>query len=196
MTFGTLFVDEAAQALEAACWIAIAKARRVVLAGDHCQLPPTVKSVEAMRGGLGVTLMERIAATNPHTVTMLNVQYRMNEAIMRFSSQWFYGGKVQSAPEVRHRGILDFDTPRSTSRSLIQSTAILLCAHTSTWFSRRSVSHMASTSVVVLPVPGGPWTMATSGEPSTRFTAASCAALSHGRLTRLTSVGLAAPCGV
>ncbi len=111
MTFGTLFVDEAAQALEAACWIAIAKARRVVLAGDHCQLPPTVKSVEAMRGGLGVTLMERIAASNPHTVTMLNVQYRMNEAIMRFSSQWFYGGKVQSAPEVRHRGILDYDTP-------------------------------------------------------------------------------------
>lgn len=111
MTFGTLFVDEAAQALEAACWIAIGRARRVVLAGDHCQLPPTVKSVEAMRGGLGVTLMERIARTNPQVVTMLTVQYRMHEAIMRFSSDWFYQGKVQSAPEVRNRGILDYDTP-------------------------------------------------------------------------------------
>lgn len=111
MTFGTLFVDEAAQALEAACWIAIARARRVVLAGDHCQLPPTVKSMESLRGGLGVTLMERIATTNPHVVTMLTVQYRMHEAIMRFSSDWFYDGKVQSAPDVRNRGILDYDTP-------------------------------------------------------------------------------------
>ncbi|MBR1803810.1 MAG: AAA family ATPase [Muribaculaceae bacterium] len=111
MKFATLFIDEAAQALEAACWIAIRRANRVILAGDHCQLPPTVKSVEAMRGGLGHTLMERIVASNPQVVTLLKVQYRMNDEIMRFSSEWFYHGQVESAPEVKHRGILDLDTP-------------------------------------------------------------------------------------
>ena len=111
--FGTLFIDEAAQALEAACWIAIRRAGRVVLAGDHCQLPPTVKSVEAMKAGLGVTLMERIVKSKPEVVTLLTVQYRMNDDIMRFSSRWFYGGRVVSAPEVSHRGILDLDTPIS-----------------------------------------------------------------------------------
>ena len=111
MKFATLFIDEAAQALEAACWIAIRKAGRVVLAGDHCQLPPTIKCYEALKGGLGLTLMERIVASNPQVVTLLGVQYRMNEQIMQFSSEWFYGGKVESAPEVRDRGILDWDTP-------------------------------------------------------------------------------------
>ena len=111
MKFPTLFIDEAAQALEAACWIAIRRAGRVVLAGDHCQLPPTVKSIEALRGGLGRTLMERIVELRPSAVTLLRVQYRMNEAIMRFPSRWFYGGQVESAPEVRHRGILDLDVP-------------------------------------------------------------------------------------
>lgn len=111
MKFGTLFIDEAAQALEAACWIAIRKADRVVLAGDHQQLPPTVKSMEALKGGLGVTLMERIVKSNPQVVTLLNTQYRMNDEIMRFSSEWFYHGQVQSAPEVKYRSILDFDTP-------------------------------------------------------------------------------------
>lgn len=111
MKFGTLFIDEAAQALEAACWIAIRRASRVILAGDHCQLPPTVKSYEAMRGGLATTLMERIVEQKPEVVTLLKVQYRMNEDIMRFSSDWFYGGMVESAPEVRYRGILDYDIP-------------------------------------------------------------------------------------
>ena len=109
--FGTLFIDEAAQALEAACWIAIRKATRVVLAGDHCQLPPTVKSVAAMRGGLGTTLMERIVRLKPGVVTLLKTQYRMNERIMRFSSDWFYGGMVEAAPQIKFRGILDLDTP-------------------------------------------------------------------------------------
>ena len=111
MKFATLFIDEAAQALEAACWIAIAKAGRVVLAGDHCQLPPTIKCLDAIKGGLAKTLMERIVETNPQVVTLLKVQYRMNDDIMRFSSDWFYGGQVQSAPEVKYRSILDFDTP-------------------------------------------------------------------------------------
>lgn len=111
MKFGTLFIDEAAQALEAACWIAIRRASKVVLAGDHCQLPPTVKSMEAMKGGLGKTLMERIVEQKPEVVTLLQVQYRMNEEIMRFSSDWFYGGRVESAPDVKFRGILDYDIP-------------------------------------------------------------------------------------
>ena len=109
--FGTLFIDEAAQALEAACWIAIRKADRVVFAGDHCQLPPTVKCMEAVRGGLGHTLMQCVVKRKPEAVSLLKVQYRMNDEIMRFSSEWFYGGMLQSAPEVKYRGILDFDTP-------------------------------------------------------------------------------------
>ena len=111
--FGTLFIDEAAQALEAACWIAIRKADRVVLAGDHCQLPPTIKCHEAARGGLDKTLMEHIVARHPSTVSLLKVQYRMHEAIMRFSSAWFYDNELEAAPEVRHRGILDWDNPIS-----------------------------------------------------------------------------------
>lgn len=109
--YSTLFIDEAAQALEAACWIAIRKAGRVILAGDHCQLPPTVKSIMALKGGLGKTLMERIVENKPKTVTLLKMQYRMNEQIMKFSSEWFYHGMVESAPTVSHRGILDYDTP-------------------------------------------------------------------------------------
>lgn len=111
--FGTLFIDEAAQALEAACWIAIRKADRVVLAGDHCQLPPTIKCYEAARGGLERTLMEKVVSNKPSTVSLLKVQYRMHEEIMRFSSQWFYNGELEAAPEVRYRGILDWDTPIS-----------------------------------------------------------------------------------
>ncbi len=111
MTFATVFIDEAAQALEAAAWIPMRRARRMVLAGDHCQLPPTVKSFEAMKGGLGRSLMERIVGSHPEAVTLLTTQYRMHEDIMRFSSEWFYGGEVEAAPEVRYRGILDFEIP-------------------------------------------------------------------------------------
>ena len=111
MKFATLFIDEAAQALEAACWIALRKANRVVFAGDHCQLPPTIKSLEAIKGGLARSLMERIVQSNPQVVTLLKVQYRMNDDIMRFSSDWFYNGEVESAPEVKYRSILDLDTP-------------------------------------------------------------------------------------
>ena len=109
--FGTLFIDEAAQALEAACWIAIRKADRVVLAGDHCQLPPTIKCYDAVRGGLDRTLMEKIVSNKPSCVSLLKVQYRMHEAIMRFSSHWFYDNQVEAAPDVKHRGILDWDRP-------------------------------------------------------------------------------------
>ena len=111
MKFGTLFIDEAAQALEAACWIPMRRASRVILAGDHCQLPPTVKSIAALRAGLGKTLMERIAKNKPEVVTLLKIQYRMNDEIMRFSSDWFYGGKVESAPQIKYRSVLDYDHP-------------------------------------------------------------------------------------
>ncbi len=109
--YSTLFIDEAAQALEPACWIAIRRANRVILAGDHCQLPPTVKSIAALKAGLGKTLMERIVDSKPEVVTLLDTQYRMNEEIMRFSSSWFYDGKVKAAPITAHRGIFDYDTP-------------------------------------------------------------------------------------
>ena len=107
--FGTLFIDEAAQALEAACWIPMRRVNRVILAGDHCQLPPTVKSIAALKAGLGKTLMERLVETHPEAVTLLKIQYRMNDDIMRFSSNYFYDGQVESAPTVKYRGILDLD---------------------------------------------------------------------------------------
>jgi len=109
--FGTVFIDEAAQALEAACWIPIRRASRVILAGDHCQLPPTVKSLQALKGGLGKTLMERIVENKPECVSLLQVQYRMNDEIMQFSSDYFYQGRMKSAPEVAHRLIHEGDAP-------------------------------------------------------------------------------------
>ena len=109
--FGTVFIDEAAQALEAASWIPGRLADRMVFAGDHCQLPPTVKSYEAQKQGLDRSLMERIVANHPEAVSLLTMQYRMNEEIMRFSSDWFYGGMMTAAPEVACRGILDYDSP-------------------------------------------------------------------------------------
>ena len=110
MKFGTLFIDEAAQALEAACWIAIRKAHRVIFAGDHRQLPPTIKSPEAMHGGLDKTLMQYIVEQKPQAVSLLTVQYRMCDTIMQFPNREFYGGQLTSAPEVKYRGILDWDT--------------------------------------------------------------------------------------
>ena len=109
--FGTVFIDEAAQALEAACWIPIRRANRVILAGDHCQLPPTVKSLDALKGGLGKTLMERIVDNKPECVSLLQVQYRMNDEIMQFSSDYFYHGQMKSAPEVAHQLIHEGDAP-------------------------------------------------------------------------------------
>lgn len=109
--FTSLFIDEAAQALEAACWIAIGKADRVILAGDHHQLPPTIKCIEAARGGLDCTLMQKVTDSKPEVVSLLKTQYRMHDDIMRFPSHWFYHDELLSAPEVKHRGILEYDTP-------------------------------------------------------------------------------------
>lgn len=109
--FSTLFIDEAAQALEAACWIAIRKADRVILAGDHCQLPPTIKCMEAARSGLDRTLMEKVVMNKQEAVSLLKIQYRMHRSIMQFPSAWFYQGELEAAPEISHRGILELDTP-------------------------------------------------------------------------------------
>ena len=109
--FSTLFIDEAAQALEPACWAAILKADRVVMGGDHQQLPPTVKSVEALKGGLADTLMQKVVRLHPRCVTLLTTQYRMNESIMAFPSRWFYHGQLRAASEVAHRLVSPLDTP-------------------------------------------------------------------------------------
>ena len=77
----------------------------------YCQLPPTIKCIEASRGGLDHTLMEKVVQQKPSAVSLLKVQYRMHETIMQFPSDWFYHGELEAAPEVRYRGILDFDTP-------------------------------------------------------------------------------------
>ncbi len=100
--FRTVVIDEAAQALEPATWIPIAKASRVVLTGDPFQLPPTVKSVEAQRGGFHITLMEKCLDRLPE-VALLKVQYRMNDVIMGFSNRQFYQNQLQAAEEVRNR---------------------------------------------------------------------------------------------
>ncbi len=109
--FQSVFIDEAAQALEAACWIAIRKADRVIFAGDHCQLPPTIKCMEAAKAGLDVTLMEKVVKHRPDSVQLLDTQYRMHEAIAKFPSDWFYNGQLKSAPSVGFRNILAYEAP-------------------------------------------------------------------------------------
>lgn len=99
--FRTCVIDEAAQALEPACWIPLTKASRVILAGDPYQLPPTVKSQAAERGGLNITLIERCLKRFEHT-SLLKVQYRMNDIIMGFSNQYFYDGALRAAASVQH----------------------------------------------------------------------------------------------
>lgn len=101
LSFDTVFIDEAAQALEPGCWIPVAKGQRVVLAGDHHQLPPTVKSEKAAREGLRETLFEKCIKRQPATARMLNLQYRMHQQIMAFSSEQFYGGQLQAHQSVR-----------------------------------------------------------------------------------------------
>ncbi len=109
LSFETVFIDEAAQALEPGCWIPIAKGQRIVLAGDHHQLPPTVKSEKAAREGLRETLFEKCIQRQPQTARMLTVQYRMHAHIMGFSSEKFYGGQLVAHPSVRHADLAAYD---------------------------------------------------------------------------------------
>jgi hypothetical protein len=100
--FDLAVIDEAGQSTEPGCWIPLLRCRRVVLAGDHCQLPPTVVSQEAEAQGFGVSLLERLAARyGPAITRRLDVQYRMHEAIMTFSSQQFYNGALVADASVR-----------------------------------------------------------------------------------------------
>jgi len=101
LEFDLVVIDEAAQALEAACWGALLKGKRAVLAGDHLQLPPTVVSDAAEKQGLGRTLFERLHAMHGENVArMLNVQYRMNARIMRWSSDELYDGLLSAHSSV------------------------------------------------------------------------------------------------
>jgi len=109
--YHTAVVDEAGQALEPACWIPILKAQKVVLAGDHCQLPPTIKSMSAARSGLEKTLMEKCVEKQPAAVTLLEEQYRMNETIMGYSSKIFYGSQLKAHTSVAHHTLFTDDLP-------------------------------------------------------------------------------------
>ena len=109
LSFETVFIDEAAQALEPGCWIPIAKGQRIILTGDHHQLPPTVKSEQAAREGLRETLFEKCIKRQSNTARMLTVQYRMHEQIMGFSSERFYKGQLVAHQSVRHAGLDAYD---------------------------------------------------------------------------------------
>ena len=98
--FGTVVIDEACQAVEPACWIPLARAEKVVLAGDHCQLPPTILSREAVSQGFAESMQERIVAAAPQTARLLARQYRMHAAIMDFSNQEFYAGRLEADASV------------------------------------------------------------------------------------------------
>ncbi|MEO6631392.1 MAG: AAA domain-containing protein, partial [Mucilaginibacter sp.] len=109
--FNTVVIDEAGQALEPACWIPILKAQKLIMAGDHLQLAPTIKSNEAARGGLSTTLLEKCVALHPDAVTLLDEQYRMNETIMGFSSKEFYGDRLKAHSSVAHQLLFTNDLP-------------------------------------------------------------------------------------
>jgi len=109
--FKTVFIDEAGQALEPASWIPILKAQKVVMAGDHFQLPPTIKSAAAASEGLAVTLMEKNVTLHSQAVLLLEEQYRMNEKIMRFSSGEFYEGRLKADQSVAHKVLFPGDDP-------------------------------------------------------------------------------------
>ena len=113
LKFGTVVIDEAGQALEPACWIPILKAQKVILAGDHCQLSPTIKSAAAARNGLSTTLMEKCVSLHPEAVILLNEQYRMNEAIMGYSSHVFYADALKAHATVAHHLLFAGDLPLS-----------------------------------------------------------------------------------
>src|SRR5690606_30620806 len=109
--YQTVIIDKAAQALEPACWIPILKADRVVLAGDHCQLPSTVKSSRQTTEGLYHTLFEKLIAQHPNHVSLLDVQYRMNTQIMKYPSLALYADRLQAAPTVAHWTLRGDDSP-------------------------------------------------------------------------------------
>ena len=111
LEYNTVVIDEAGQALEPACWIPILKAKKVILAGDHCQLSPTIKSNEAAKNGLNKTLLEKCIALHPESVILLEEQYRMNENIMGYSSSIFYENKLKAHHSVAKSLLFENDSP-------------------------------------------------------------------------------------
>jgi superfamily I DNA and/or RNA helicase len=144
MRFTTVFMDEAGQALEPASWIPVLKADRIIMAGDHQQLPPTIKSFEAGKKGLSITLFEKAIRRNDADV-MLKEQYRMHEKIMRFSSVYFYDSNLKANESVAQKTIFTNDSPlefidtagtgffesvnRETKSSLNKEEAVLVFKH-------------------------------------------------------------------
>lgn len=110
MNFHTVVIDEAGQSIEPACWVPMLKARKLVMAGDHFQLPPTVKSPEAAKE-FNTTLMEKLVALHPQSVILLEEQYRMHETIMGFSSREFYGNRLKAHPSVARHVLFPGDKP-------------------------------------------------------------------------------------
>ena len=111
LKYHTVVIDEAGQALEPACWIPILKAQKVVLAGDPFQLPPTIKSEEASRKGFNTTLLEKCIQHYPDAMVLLEEQYRMNAAIMGYSSKVFYGNKLKAHASVANHLLFPGDIP-------------------------------------------------------------------------------------
>ncbi|HTN45203.1 MAG TPA: AAA domain-containing protein [Flavipsychrobacter sp.] len=110
LNYHTVVIDEAGQALEPACWIPILKAQKLILAGDHCQLPPTIKSEEAARNGLSTTLLEKCVASSPEAVVLLEEQYRMHQLIMGYSSRVFYDDQLIAHQTVADHALFPGDT--------------------------------------------------------------------------------------
>ncbi|KAG7563399.1 AAA+ ATPase domain [Arabidopsis suecica] len=124
-TFDLVIIDEGAQALEVACWIALLKGSRCILAGDHLQLPPTIQSAEAERKGLGRTLFERLADLYGDEIkSMLTVQYRMHELIMNWSSKELYDNKITAHSSVASHML--FDLENVTKSSSTEATLLLV----------------------------------------------------------------------
>ena len=109
--YGTLVIDEAGQALEPACWIPLLKVDKVILAGDHQQLPPTIKTTPQGLGGLETTLLEKCVALHPEAVVLLEEQYRMNERIMGYSSAVFYEDRLKAHVSVANHVLFPEEPP-------------------------------------------------------------------------------------
>lgn len=137
LTYDTVFIDEAAQALEPGCWIPVTRANRVVLAGDHFQLPPTVKSEKAGRLGLSKTLFEKCIARQPEVAVMLKTQYRMHHQIMNFSNQQFYGGELKAHESVHFSDLHHFN-PAFTEGLAVEFIDTAGCGYNEQAFSETS----------------------------------------------------------
>jgi ATP-dependent RNA/DNA helicase IGHMBP2 len=109
--YHTVIIDEAGQAIEPACWIPILKAQRLIMAGDHNQLPPTIKSQEAAKRGLEHTLMAKCVEIFPDAVVLLDEQYRMHEQIMGYSSAVFYKNALKAHASVAQHLLFPEDLP-------------------------------------------------------------------------------------